>query len=206
MPENNKWNERYLEGHFPWDLGGAAPSLVHLAEAGELPFPEGGRVLVPGCGRGHDVLFLASLGYEAIGLDLAPKALEFGRSEAKNRGLPQARFVEGDFFDPPEELLGSCDGLYELTCFCAIEPGERDRFAQSSARVLKEGGLLLSLLFPIEEREGGPPYAVEVPDLVRRHEAQGFSLLRDWEPEGAHPARAGRLRWVLLRRDASQPS
>ncbi len=200
MPENQSWNQRYLEGNFPWDLGGPAPSLVALAENGKLPFVPGGRILVPGCGRGHDVLYLASLGYDALGLDFAPKALEFGRSEAASRGLETARFVQGDFFNPPEELLGAFDGLYELTCYCAIEPSERDRFAKSSAAILKEGGLLLSLLFPLEEREGGPPYGVSVQDLQQRHEAEGFTRVRDWEPQSPHPAREGRVRWVLLLR------
>ncbi len=200
MPENQSWNERYLEGHFPWDMGGPAPSLVALAEEGQIPFAEGSRILVPGCGRGHDVLFLASQGFEAVGLDFAPKALEFGREEAAKRGLERARFVEGDFFDPPEDLLGSFDGLYELTCYCAIEPRERDRFARSSAAVIKKGGVLLSLLFPVEDREGGPPYAVSVEDLRKRHEAQGFTLEKTWEPKGAHPARAGRVHWVQLHR------
>ena len=200
MPENQSWNKRYLEGHFPWDMGGPAPSLVALAEAGGLPFVEGGRILVPGCGRGHDVLFLASQGFEVVGLDFAPKALEFGRAEAAKQGLDGARFVEGDFFDPPGDLLESFDGLYELTCFCAIEPKERDRFARSSARVLKEGGVLLSLLFPIEEREGGPPYGVSVEDLCQRHQAQGFTLEKVWDPTGVHAARAGRVQWVQLQK------
>jgi SAM-dependent methyltransferase len=200
MPENQRWNDRYKEGHFPWDMGGPAPSLVALSEAGNLPLEKGSRILIPGCGRGHDVLYLASLGFEAVGLDFAPLALEFGRTEATKRGLDQAHFVEGNFFDPPQSLRNSFDGLYELTCYCAIEPSKRDLFAKSSALVLKENGILISLLFPIEDRPGGPPYGVQIEDFRKRHEAHGFHLEKSWEPMGAHPARSGRVQWVQLRK------
>jgi hypothetical protein len=39
--------------------------------------------LVPGCGKGHDVLLLASWGYDVVGLDLAETALKEARENAE---------------------------------------------------------------------------------------------------------------------------
>ena len=44
------WNLRYEEGDTPWDKGGAHPVLADMLS--RRPFS--GRVLVPGCGRGHE--------------------------------------------------------------------------------------------------------------------------------------------------------
>lgn len=52
-----------------------------LPFAGALPK---GRALVPGCGRGYDVINFGKNGYDSIGIDLAPT----GISEAK-RMLPE---------------------------------------------------------------------------------------------------------------------
>ena len=70
------WNRRYIEGDTPWDKGDAHPALgVALAQSALS-----GRVLVPGCGTGHDVRALAGQGLEVTGLDIAPLALEKARA------------------------------------------------------------------------------------------------------------------------------
>lgn len=66
--------------------------------------------LVPGCGRGHDALLLASFGYDVWGLDVSERGLELARVNerlAHEKGLYKTRdgmergtvhWVEGDFF------------------------------------------------------------------------------------------------------------
>jgi hypothetical protein len=54
------WNAAYEGGETPWDKGYASPPLIEF-----LNFqPISGRVLVPGCGAGHDVRALAAEGAE----------------------------------------------------------------------------------------------------------------------------------------------
>ena len=45
-------------------LGASSPALLKLLDANEIP---NGRALVPGCGRGYDVVALASKDRKAIG-------------------------------------------------------------------------------------------------------------------------------------------
>lgn len=69
MPKD--WNAAYEDDDTPWDKGIAAPPLrAFLAK-----HPIRGRVLVPGCGLGHDVRLLAEQGASVVGLDIVPKAV-----------------------------------------------------------------------------------------------------------------------------------
>jgi 2-polyprenyl-3-methyl-5-hydroxy-6-metoxy-1,4-benzoquinol methylase len=62
------WEEKYRADLTAWDRGGVSPALEHwLAEGALKP----GRILIPGCGYGHEVLALARRGFEVWGLDIA---------------------------------------------------------------------------------------------------------------------------------------
>ena len=112
------WNQEYT----PWDRGG--PSLAlndliaqhpeyfpHLAETGTKQHKERPKALVPGCGRGHDVILLSHLGYDAYGLDFSERAIQEAKEREKeeqregdnNVAKGKVTWVAGDFFD--EEFL-----------------------------------------------------------------------------------------------------
>lgn len=75
-----RWDSLWQEDHTPWDR--AEPSMALrdlLADRPDLVPPASGgharpRALVPGCGRGYDVLLLAAFGYDAYGVDYSAKA------------------------------------------------------------------------------------------------------------------------------------
>lgn len=108
-------------GSLPWDKGYPNPALedVLVQRKGTLGGPiaqdaQGQsyrrKALVPGCGRGVDVLLLASFGYDAYGLEYSAAAVEAcGKEEAEEHswdrvqdqavGRGRVTFVQGDFFD-----------------------------------------------------------------------------------------------------------
>jgi 2-polyprenyl-3-methyl-5-hydroxy-6-metoxy-1,4-benzoquinol methylase len=67
---------------------------VRLEEAGEIR----GSVLDVGCGTGEHVLYLASRGHDAWGVDLAPLAIDIARRNSAERNI-QATFIVADVFD-----------------------------------------------------------------------------------------------------------
>lgn len=153
------WNRRYLEGDTPWDKGNAHPALHTVPSCGALS----GRVLVPGCGTGHDVRALAAQGLDVTGLDLAPLALHRARIFPI---VGRERYVEGDLFDLPEDFYGYFDGVFEHTCFCAIDPARRTAYVDAVASALKPGGRLLAIFFTDPDNGGeGPPFACTVGEL-----------------------------------------
>lgn len=77
------------------------------------------KALVPGCGRGYDVLLLASFGYDAYGLEVSEKVVELCVQEQKTNGQNypakdesagsgSATFLHGDFFS--DEWDGKVQG------------------------------------------------------------------------------------------------
>ena len=128
----SNWDQRYLEGSDRWELGRPAPPLeAFLRTDSRAPQPPG-RVLVPGCGRGHEAALLADLGYEVIGLDFSSEAIQ--RAQALHGSdRAQLRWLQADLFDggalaAAGITTGSLQGVLEHTCFCAIDPAQRGAY------------------------------------------------------------------------------
>jgi methyl halide transferase len=94
-----KWDELYKEDFLPWDKGFPNPALVDLLTDREdlLPRPQQGKklkALVPGCGKGYDVLLLSAFGYDAYGLDTSNTALDAARTTERQmdgKGIYETR-------------------------------------------------------------------------------------------------------------------
>jgi len=179
------WNRRYEQGDTPWDQGAAHPVLLDTLTHGALT----GRVLVPGCGTGYDVRALARRGLQVVGLDLAPLAVENARAQAQVGG---ETYEVGDLFCLPPAMHGAFDGLFEHTCFCAIDPERRADYATSVAAVLRPGGQLLAVFFVRPDNSGdGPPFGCTPGELDSLFEGNFRLLSEHWEIP-TYPERAGR--------------
>lgn len=147
------WDDHYAEGPLPWDTGVPDPTLVE--SLGHLPR---GRALEIGCGTGTNAVYLASQGYEVVGVDFAPRAVARARARAAGAGLPVA-FHEVDI---QRDALpgGGFDLVFDRGCLHVFDtPDERARFAEQVASALAPGGQWLSLAGSTEGpvRDGGPP-------------------------------------------------
>ncbi|GFP83131.1 probable thiol methyltransferase 2 [Phtheirospermum japonicum] len=166
----NGWDECWKEGLTPWDLGSPTPVLVHLHNTGSLPK---GRALVPGCGSGHDVVAIACGERHVVGLDISNNAIK--KAAELSSGLPNAEhftFLKTDFFTwCPTELF---DLIFDYTFFCAIEPDLRLLWAEKMSNLLKPDGELITLMYPIDNHEGGPPYKVSIADYEEVLRPVGF--------------------------------
>ena len=132
----------------------------------EQPFSKGSRVLVPGCGLGHEVLFLARLGYEVTAVDFAQGAIEGLRSRIGE--LPVSA-LQKDIFSLPEDHADSFDVVLEHTCFCAIPLEMRSSYAAVMQSVLKHGGRLVGLFYETDAEEG-PPFRTTRQHIVDHFE------------------------------------
>jgi methyl halide transferase len=155
------WQKHYDENDLRWDLGQVAPPFVRLWEEKKLGQ---GRVIIPGCGRGHEVLFLARNGFQVTGLDFAPGAVDSLSLSLKDNGL-QADVLHQDFFQLDENHISHYDLMLEQAFFCAIHPSKRSAYVATAARILREGALLAGLFYETDE-EGGPPYNTTPADIL----------------------------------------
>ena len=187
------WQAQYEIGETPWDEGEAHPALAdYIAEAGEFQ----GRILVPGCGRGHDVRGISTQANEVIGLDIAAAAI----AEARKYPRPgREEYILADLFDLPPELCQSFDWIVEHTCFCAIDPSLRPAYAEAVDGALKPGGHLFAIFFLNPGRDRQPPYGVIVEELDQLF-SPSFALVQEWVPARTFEGRENRELIRLLRR------
>lgn len=198
------WDERYQAGNMPWEKGQAAPPLVELLSKIEPEIWGAGPVLVPGCGYGHDVRKLAEeLGVPAVGVDISATAVERAREFPR---VGRELYEKGDFLDPAWREGREFSAIWEHTCFCAIDPGDRGRYAEAAGACLAEGGLLAGVFFltpfdPGEEQQG-PPFGVTVTELDAWF-LPFFERVDSWVPCRSFPGREER-EWIGLFRKTPQ--
>ncbi len=183
-PRDLEWQRRYEQNDTPWDKGSPAPALVDYLGKNTIS----DRVLVPGCGKGHEVRALAKQpGCSAVGLDLSPAAVAEARRLAAEAGIEKpASFIEGDFFRLPAEMIGSFDWVVEHTCFCAIEPRLRPDYVLAAASALRANGKIFAIFYLNPDTETGPPFAVSTEELDRLFDPH-FALLDQWRPRKLFP-------------------
>ncbi|GJN70923.1 hypothetical protein PLIIFM63780_002485 [Purpureocillium lilacinum] len=192
----SRWDSLYRQAFTPWDRAGPSLALADLlAQRTDLVPPAQERdargnlvqgvprrtALVPGCGRGHDVLLLSSFGYDVWGLDYSPDAVrmaEENRKDAESKGLYKPveedlekgdiKWLAGDFFDESwskgigTDGSGTFDLIYDYTFLCALPPEARPRWAKRMADLVHPKGRLVCLEFPTGKplSEPGPPWGL----------------------------------------------
>ena len=87
------WNDRYASGEpLPWDTGTPDPVLVEMIESHAI-VP--GRALEVGCGTGTNAIYLADHGFDVVGVDISPLAVDNARGQgAWALPLRDGRFSE----------------------------------------------------------------------------------------------------------------
>ncbi|KAI9026516.1 S-adenosyl-L-methionine-dependent methyltransferase [Phycomyces nitens] len=174
-----EWEKRWQTGQTGWDQGTVSPALKKLIDEdtdGAI-VPRKGRGLVPGCGSGYDVQFLASKDLHMTGIDLSPTCIkrckelwlcrEFMPLDQNHPDAAKCNydFETGNFFDF-EVPDGGYDLAYDYTFLCALEPKMRPQWASRYAEIIRPGGVLIALQYPLDGHEGGPPYSL-TPEIYK---------------------------------------
>jgi cyclopropane fatty-acyl-phospholipid synthase-like methyltransferase len=198
MPSQTQWNARYDDKNTPWDLGGPSGVLRAVLDLGLLAGCS--RVLVPGCGRGHDVLQLAERGHEGVGVDFAESAIQWLLDEAQKRELTVEARAE-DILALEDAPAGSYDGIWEYTCFVAIPPATRDRYVALMTHLVRPGGRFVHGVFPTARPPEAhrPPWPVMADEVIERFGSEWKTVLRS-EPTVSPEKRRGREELLILER------
>jgi len=162
MKSHADWNESYREGNLPWDTGHPSSELQRVVSAHAI---RPGRALDIGCGTGTNSIWLAEQGFDVLGIDVAPLAVE--RAEHKARAVgASARFITGDILALSDRDLPASAGPFEFFfdrgCYHAVRRSEPTRYAASVAQHLAPGARGLILTGNSREpHEPGPPVVSE---------------------------------------------
>lgn len=126
-----------------WEKGDFTKIAASMRASGEqlaksLGIAPGMKVLDLGCGDGTTALPSAQLGADVLGVDIASNLVAAGNRRAKEAGLTNVRFEEGDASD----LNGLLDDTFDLvmSVFGAMFAPRPFDVAREMFRVTKPGG------------------------------------------------------------------
>jgi SAM-dependent methyltransferase len=200
-PTKEFWEQRFAEGNTPWDRGAANPQLDAWLASGVL---KPCRVLVPGCGSGHEVAVLARAGFDVTGLDYSSQAVARTKKLLDTAGL-KATVVEADALSwQPKKPF---DAIYEQTCLCALYPDQWRAYADQLHRWLAPSGKLFALFvqFPrptaADGAIEGPPYHCDINAMRALLPEPRWAWPKPPYPRTSHPHGLTELAVVLEHRD-----
>jgi SAM-dependent methyltransferase len=153
------WQNRYNQGTTGWDRGEPSPGLKWFQQ--QVSSADCPRVLVPGCGRGHEVSALAAAGYAVTAIDFAPAAVNQVQATLAARQL-NAEILQADLLEYSPSA--PFDAVYEQTCLCAMHPDQWSQYVQKLTQWLRPGGKLFAVFMQTTSSEG-PPFACRLPQM-----------------------------------------
>jgi SAM-dependent methyltransferase len=179
----------YRFGITPWERYGkaAAASIAALLDREEAERSRPlGRALDLGCGRGQYTPELARRGWQAVGIDYVPAAIEAAKRQRANG----ATYLVGDVTDLPAGQLGTFDFFLDVGCFQGLDGEQRQAQGHGVTASANPGATMLMLAFgptPVRSFLGGvSPEDVE-------------TAFPDWEMLAIDAASTAGLGWPMNR-------
>ena len=217
------WEERWKANRIGWHRDHVHPTLYqHFPKlsAGRGGDEQSIRIFVPLCGKSVDMLWLAELGHEVVGVELVREAIEtfftekdlgFTTEEVdvaldgskatlfrciKPEGGPQISILQYDIFSVTEAIIGGkFHAVWDRASLVAINPVDREKYVNLLATLLYPGGRVLLDTFRYEhsKNDSRPPFSVSEEEL-RSLFRKSFSVqeLRMEELEEIQERQAGR--------------
>ena len=143
-----------------------------------LAIPEGSKVLVPLCGKSLDMIWLLEKGYEVIGVELSPIAVEefFSENDIVAEVREEEHFTiyehdgltifRGDIFQLTERHLQDVDVVYDRAALVALPVEMRAKYVQHLDKLLhgKQDMLLVAMEYK-QSQMSGPPFSILQPEV-----------------------------------------
>ncbi len=142
------WNNRYETQETGWDLKTISPPLkAYIDQLSNKNL----RILIPGCGSGHEAEYLLKQGFQNVTvIDIAPLAVDKMKSYLSD--YHNIKIICADFFTH----TGEYDLILEQTFFCALNPDLRTKYVQKMSELLSKNGKLVGLLFGVQFPKNPP--------------------------------------------------
>jgi SAM-dependent methyltransferase len=179
----------YRFGITPWERYAttAATSIARLLDREEEERSRPlGRALDLGCGRGVYTAELSRRGWQAVGVDVVPAAVEGARDQRSNG----ADYVVGDVTSLPAAQLGTFDFFLDIGCFQGLDGGQRRDEARGVTASADPGATLLMLAF-------GPTAFRSLVGGVAQDDVE--AAFEEWELLDVEPASTAGLGWPMSR-------
>jgi SAM-dependent methyltransferase len=148
-PAFSLFDDAYQARSAPWVIGEPQPAIVELERTGVIR----SKVLDVGCGAGEHTIALTRLGYDVLGVDYSPHAVEMARQNAAEKGV-DARFDVADAMNLPAEQV--YDTIIDSALFHIFDATDRPKYVSSLHAACRPGGLVHVLALSDAGRGFGP--------------------------------------------------
>ncbi len=162
------WKARWKEGQIGFHQDRVHPDLLQWADR----LSPGQRVLVPLCGKSHDLIWLAQRGLEVVGVELTETATAQLHRE---HNLTPTITEEGDFtcwrtdnltvmvgdiFHLTAAQCGRFERIWDRAALVALAPHQRQPYVETLWPLLAEDGAILLNCFRYDIARDSPPHSV----------------------------------------------
>ncbi|MDN3448330.1 thiopurine S-methyltransferase [Psychrobacter sp. APC 3281] len=187
------WQKRWQEGRIGFNQSAVNPLLTEYID--HLDLAAGSRVFVPLCGKSIDMVWLATQGYDVVGVELVETAVQafFAEQNIEPTVYQQAdnstmKYYQGqwsgqtitlwvaDIFALTAKDIGSIDAVYDKAALIALPADMRVRYSEQvrklSSDTNKVDGAnneitpqLLLTLNYDQRKKNGPPFSINADQL-----------------------------------------
>lgn len=179
--EADFWHNRWENNLTGFHLDEVNPYLK--ANWASLNLKAGARVFVPLCGKSVDLIWLAAQGYQVVGVELSPLAVEafFAENDlsAEHQMIGDLDYWQaenislfcGDFFSLTTKILGQVDAVYDRASLIALPPAMRRDYAVKLTELAQSAPKLLVTLEYEQSKMDGPPFSVSENEVQALYQA-----------------------------------
>ncbi|MCP4443820.1 MAG: thiopurine S-methyltransferase [Myxococcales bacterium] len=188
LPMTTRWHDSWREGRTRFHQSDVHSDLVRHAERFLCGGPH--RILVPLSGKTVDMLWLAELGHEVVGVELVPQALTefFAEQNLEARESTEGglrvlssgaiKLVNADIFEVNSKHFRLFDRIWDRAALVALPPQVRGRYVRHLRSLAKPGALLLQNLFEYDQSKmEGPPFSVTDEEFQSQYEGAEVECL-----------------------------
>jgi SAM-dependent methyltransferase len=165
-PTFSRFDDAYKTRSAPWVIGEPQPAIVGLERAGLVR----SNVLDAGCGTGEHTILLTRLGYDVLGVDAAPTAIDQARENAADKGV-DAHFEVADALNLGTEPR--YDTIVDSALFHIFDDSDRPRYVASLHAVCRPRAVVHVLALSDKGRGFGPEVSESV---IREAFGDGWEL------------------------------
>ncbi|NVK55794.1 MAG: thiopurine S-methyltransferase [Alteromonadaceae bacterium] len=179
--QHHFWHNKWEKGETGFHQTDTHPMLVRYAD--ELGFTSPCRILVPLCGKSHDMTFLLKRGCDVLGVELSQVAVEqyFAAlniiPEIKQCGellcysAPGITLFCGDLFALEPKHTGTIDAVYDRAALVALPAEMRTSYCQHVHTLAPQAKQLLITFEYDQSAIAGPPFSVSPSEIEQYYAA-----------------------------------
>ena len=171
------WQDRWQNKRIGFNQSDVNPLLIKYFKT--LGLPVGSRVFVPLCGKSIDMVWLATQGYDVVGIELVESAIQeffieqsISHTVIEDTENPHNKCYQGqlagqtielwvaDIFELSADSIGHVDAVYDRAALIAMPPDMRPKYSEQICNLSRNAAQLLLTLNYDQNEWSGPPFSI----------------------------------------------